>query len=364
MAIASIDAAQLVAWERETRAAGLVMRVIPSTQDIVGGAVKLGDISNVTEEDLLGRRPIMTDESEIAAMLRDKRVLITGAGGSIGAELARQVHRYAPGHLALLDRDESALHSVQLSIQGRALLDSDDLFLADIRDADRIPEIMRSVRPEVVFHAAALKHMPMLERAPEEAYKTNVLGTRNVPDDPSSILGYSKKVTERLTAGLPAPSAGRYLSVRFGNVLGSRGSVLTAFRSQIEQGGPVTVTDPEVTRYFMTIPEAVHLVLQAATIGADSETLILDMGRPVNISTVARRMIEQSGRDIKIVFTGLREGEKLHEVLAGRDEVGERSSHSLITHVRVKPLARDEIDAVAESGTCAGQLRRLSGSTV
>ena len=175
----------------------------------------------------------------------------------------------------------------------------------------------------VVFHAAALKHMPLLERAPDEAFKTNVLGTRNMlmvarehgvkvfvnistdkAADPENVLGYSKKATERLTAGVAAPQGGRYLSVRFGNVLGSRGSVLTAFRAQIANGGPVTVTDPQVTRFFMTIPEAVHLVLQAASLGDDSETLILDMGEPVRIADVAHHMIEKSGRDIKIVYTG------------------------------------------------------------
>ena len=366
VAIASVDAQQLLAWERDARAAQITMRVIPSTQDIIGGAVTLGDISNVTEEDLLGRRPIHTEESGIAAMLAGRRVLITGAGGSIGSELARQVHRYGPAYLGLLDRDESALHAVQLSIQGRALLDSDDLILADIRDGARIRTAMGHVMPDVVIHAAALKHMPMLERSPDEAFKTNVLGTRNVliaarecgvpifvnistdkAADPENVLGYSKKMTERLTAGIQAPIDGRYLSVRFGNVLGSRGSVLTAFRAQIATGGPVTVTDPEVTRYFMTIPEAVHLVLQAATIGSDAETLILDMGTPVRIADVAQHMIGKSGRDIAIVYTGLRKGEKLHEVLAGADEVGERTKHSLITQVCVKPLGPDEVDEAA-----------------
>lgn len=365
VAITAIEAARLLEWERVARAHGLKMRVIPSTQDIVGGAVTLGDISQVTEEDLLGRRPIETEEAGISAMLRDRRVLITGAGGSIGSELARQVHMYNPAFLGLLDRDESALHAVQLSLHGRAMLDSDDMILADIRDADRLREVMERVRPDVVFHAAALKHMPMLERAPGEAFKTNVLGTRNVllaaldqgvplfvnistdkAADPENVLGYSKKLTERLTAGVHPPVDGRYLSVRFGNVLGSRGSVLTAFRAQIAAGGPVTVTDPEVTRYFMTIPEAVHLVLQAATIGATSETLILDMGAPVKIDDVARHMIEYSGRDIRIVYTGLRPGEKMHEKLVGVDEEGDRPRHPLVTHVRVKPLASDEVDAL------------------
>ena len=363
VAITQVDAQQLLVWDREARAAGMKMRVLPSTKEIVAGAVKLGDISEVTEEDLLGRRPIHVEESGIESMLAGRRVLITGAGGSIGSELSRQVHRYSPAYLGLLDRDESALHAVQMSIHGRALLDSDDIILADIRDMDRICAVLDHVRPEVIFHAAALKHMPLLERAPDEAFKTNVLGTRNLllaardhgtrvfvnistdkAADPQNVLGYSKKATERLTAGMPAPEDGRYLSVRFGNVLGSRGSVLTAFRAQIAAGGPVTVTDPEVTRFFMTIPEAVHLVLQAASLGDDSETLILDMGDAVKIDDVARHMIEKSGRDIRIVYTGLRPGEKMHEDLIGPDEQDERPKHPLITHVRVKPLSADEVD--------------------
>jgi FlaA1/EpsC-like NDP-sugar epimerase len=363
VAISSVEASNLLQWERDARAAGMQIQVIPSTQDIVGGGIKLGDISDVTEEDLLGRRPINTDEGGIGHMIFGRRVLITGAGGSIGSELARQVHRYEPAYLGLLDRDESALHSVQMSIHGKAMLDSDDIILADIRDSDRLRAVMAHVRPDVVFHAAALKHMPLLERAPDEAYKTNILGTRNVVQaareadvklfinistdkaaDPENVLGWSKKVTERLTASIVPPDGGRYLSVRFGNVLGSRGSVLTAFRAQIAAGGPVTVTDPDVTRFFMTIPEACHLVLQAATIGENSETLILDMGDPVRISDVAQHMIEKSGRNISIVYTGLRPGEKLHEVLIGVDEQGESPKHPLVTHVRVKPLDHRDID--------------------
>lgn len=382
VAIASADSEQLLQWQREARSAGVAVRVIPSTQDLVGGAVKLGDISEVTEEDLLGRRPVEIDETGIGRMLTGRRVLITGAGGSIGSELARQVHRYEPAYLGLLDRDESALHAVQMSIHGRALLDSDDIILADIRDANRLRAVMEYVRPQVVVHAAALKHMPLLERAPDEAYKTNVLGTRNVlraardvgtkvfinistdkAADPENVLGYSKKMTERLTAGTTAPDGGRYLSVRFGNVLGSRGSVLTAFRAQIAAGGPVTVTDPDVTRFFMTIPEACHLVLQAATIGEDSETLILDMGEPVRIDAVARYMIEQSGRNIKVVYTGLRPGEKLHEKLIGETEEGSRPKHPLVTHVRVKPLAADEVveDAREDPDAALVEMRRTGG---
>ncbi len=376
VAIAKVTASQLRDLDKRCRAHGVQLRVIPSPVDIVRGAVRLSDVSEVTEEDLLGRNPVSTDETSIAAMLRGKRVLITGAGGSIGSELARQVNSYDPAYLGLLDRDESALHALHLSMFGKALLDTDDLLLADIRDPQRMHDVMRRVRPDVVFHAAALKHLPMLEAAPSEAFKTNVLGTRNVLEaafkadvpvfvnistdkaaDPVSVLGHSKRTTERLTAGIRPPYEGRYLSVRFGNVLGSRGSMLTAFRSQIARGGPVTVTHPDVTRYFMTIPEAVHLVLQAATLGRDSETLILDMGEPVRIEDVARHMIEKSGRNIDIEYTGLREGEKLHEVLSSEAETGQRPLHPLITHVEVPPL---DVVALEESWGSSCQASRAA----
>jgi FlaA1/EpsC-like NDP-sugar epimerase len=356
VAIAGVDSKRLLNLDRRCQAIDVSLRVIPTTSEIIGGAIKLGDISHVTEEDLLGRRPIRTDEPGILELLTGKRILITGAGGSIGSELARQVHRYQPAFVGILDRDESAIHAVQLSIDGRGLLDSEDLILADIRDSERMREVMETVQPDIVFHTAALKHLPLLERYPDEAHKTNVLGTQNVLDaclavgvsvfinistdkaaDPTCTLGYTKLMTERMTAGTELVNGERFMSVRFGNVLGSRGSVLTAFRHQIEHGGPVTVTDAEVTRYFMTIPEAVHLVLQAAVIGEHAETLILDMGEPVRIVDVARQMIEKSGRDIKIIYTGLRPGEKPSEVLFGRDEKATSKFHPLILHTRVDP---------------------------
>jgi dTDP-glucose 4,6-dehydratase len=354
VAIAGIGSKQLLEIDRRCKALGVTLRVIPTTSEIIGGAIKLGDISHVTEEDLLGRRPIQTDEAGILEMLEGKRILITGAGGSIGSELARQVHRYRPAFVGILDRDESAIHATQLSIDGQGLLESDNLILADIRDREWVEEVMKSTKPDIVFHAAALKHLPLLERFPEEGHKTNVFGTQNILDaartcnvnifinistdkaaDPSCVLGRTKLMTERMTASIQANNGERYMSVRFGNVLGSRGSVLTAFRHQIANGGPVTVTDPEVTRYFMTIPEAVHLVLQAAVIGNHAETLILDMGEPIKIDDVAKHMIEQSGRDIDIIYTGLRPGEKLAEALFSGKEMAETREHPLVFRVKM-----------------------------
>ena len=341
----------------QARAAGLKVLVLPPVEELLGGRVGVGQLRRLTEADLLGRHEIDTDVESIAGYLTGKRVLITGAGGSIGSELARQIYRFAPSDLVLLDRDESALHAVQLSIHGRALLDGEDLVVADIRDGERIREVFEHHRPEVVFHAAALKHLPLLEQHPTEGIKTNVYGTLTVLEaslaagvtrfvnistdkaaDPISVLGYTKRIAERLTAWAATQGDGAYLSVRFGNVLGSRGSMLTSFRKQIEDGGPVTVTDPEVTRYFMTVEEAVQLVIQAGAIGRDGEALVLDMGEPVRIADVAHRLIEDADKKIRIEYTGLRKGEKMHEVLLGSQEVDVRPLHALISHVPVAEL--------------------------
>jgi len=338
-------------------AAGLEVAVLPPVAELIGSHVAMRDLRLLTEEDLLGRHAIDTDVESIASYLRGKVVLVTGAGGSIGSELCRQIVRFDPAELVLVDHDESALHACQLSLDGRGQLDTPNLVVASIRDRDRVREVFQTWRPQVVFHAAALKHVPLLELHPEEALKTNVWGTQHCLDaaasvgverfvnistdkaaDPINVLGRSKRVAEQLTAAMSERATGRYLSVRFGNVLGSRGSVLVAFREQIEQGGPVTVTSPEATRYFMTVREAVQLVIQAAAIGDDGEVLVLDMGEPVRIAEVAERMVAAAPRHVKIVYTGLRPGEKVHEVLFGADEVGERRIHPLITHVTVARL--------------------------
>jgi FlaA1/EpsC-like NDP-sugar epimerase len=336
--------------------AGLEVKVLPSVGELLGGRVSLGDIRTPTFADLLGRREIDTDIASIAGYLTSRRVLVTGAGGSIGSEVCRQVYRLAPAELIMLDRDESALHAVQLSLEGRALLDDPNLVVADIRDAERMGEVFRRWRPQVVFHAAALKHLSLLEAHPCEAVKTNVWGTQNVLEaaaagverfvnistdkaaDPESVLGYTKRIAERLTAHTAGVGEGTYLSVRFGNVLGSRGSVLGTFRAQIEVGGPLTVTDPDVTRYFMTVEEAVQLVIQAGAIGGDGEVLVLDMGKPVRIADVAHKLVAQCERDVDIIYTGLRPGEKLHEVLRGEGEADHRPVHPLISHAEVPPL--------------------------
>ncbi len=359
----------------------LPVRVLPPTEELFNGEVGLSDIRPLTEADLLGRHVIDTDIEAIADYLNGRCVLVTGAGGSIGSELCRQIHRFGPSSLVMLDRDESALHATTMAIHGRALLDSRNLVIADIRDRERILSVFDEHRPDVVFHAAALKHLPLLEMYPDEGLKTNVWGTQNLLDaastsgvtrfvnvstdkaaDPSSVLGYTKRLAERLTAQTARQSTGTYLSVRFGNVLGSRGSMLGAFEAQVAKGGPITVTHPEVTRYFMTVREAVQLVIQAGAVGNDGEALVLDMGQPVKILDVARRLVAQADRPIQIVFTGLRPGEKLHEVLLGAGELDDRPAHPLISHVTVPPLDLEmltHLEGYAGDNVLTEELRRL-----
>ena len=345
------------------RQSKLEVKILPVVQSLDDREVDTADIRDLTDEDLLGRRRVKINLDEISQYLVNRRVLVTGAGGSIGSELCRQLVKFNPGELIMLDRDESALHEVQLSIYGRALLDTPQTVLADLRDKKAINEIFETRKPQVVFHAAALKHLPLLERYPHEAYQTNVLGTLtmltaaqragveifvNISTDkaanPISVLGFSKRIAERLTAAFAFSSGpGKYISVRFGNVLGSRGSVLMSFRDQITKGGPVTVTHRGVTRYFMTISEAVQLVVQAGAIGQTGEVLVLDMGKPVNIHDVAEQLVKNSGKPIKIEVVGLRVGEKVHEELFADGETDERPRHPLISHVLVKAIDQTSV---------------------
>ena len=340
----------------EVQDLGLPLLVLPPPEQLFGQATSR-DIHPVRDTDLLGRDTAAIDTAAVAEYITGKRVLVTGAGGSIGSELCRQLHRFNPEKVYMLDRDESGLHAVQLSIDGKGMLDDHGLVLADIRDPQRLDEVFTFVRPHVVFHAAALKHLTLLQAAPDEAWKTNVLGTHHVLDaalahgverlvnistdkaaNPTSVLGYSKRLTEGLTSYAATRSSGAFVSVRFGNVLGSRGSVLTAFAAQSAVGGPISVTHPEVTRYFMTVEEAVRLTIFAGAIGRSGEVLVLDMGEPVRIADVAKRFADQHTPPLRIVYTGLRPGEKLHEELLATDEADERPVHPLISHVPVTPM--------------------------
>lgn len=382
IAIPTGDGALVRELGEAAREAGLDVRVVPSLPELLGGDITVSDLRAPTEADLLGRHTIETDMHSVSEYLCGKRVVVTGAGGSIGSELCRQILAFDPAELVMIDRDESGLHAVQLSIEGRALLDSRNLLLVDIRDRTRLSAIFAEIEPDVVFHAAALKHLPLLETHPVEALKTNIWGTVSVLDaasmagverfvnistdkaaNPSSVLGYSKRIAEAITAYYGRTEPGTYLSVRFGNVLGSRGSVLTAFRAQLDAGQPLTVTHPDVTRYFMTVEEAVQLVVQAGAVGSDGQALVLDMGKPVRIADVARQLAASRTPEVPVEYTGLRPGEKLHEELFCPAEDPQESSHPLIRHVAVPELAPDlvrRLDPTLPTDAMRAVLRRLA----
>ena len=341
---------------RLAQSARLETLVLPPVQQLMGDG-STAEMRAYTDEDVLRRQLVSLDMAPVRELIAGTRVLVTGAGGSIGSELSRQIAGFGPAQLVLLDHDDSLLHAVHRSLAGSHSIHQE---LADIRDRVRLAEVFATHQPEIVFHAAALKHVPALEAAPAEGWKTNVLGSRNVlaaaeeagvrhfvnistdkAADPVNVLGRTKRMAEHLTAAVAQRTGHRFVSVRFGNVIGSRGSVMETFQFQIDAGGPVTVTHPDVTRFFMAVREAVRLTLQAATIGAPGEVLVLDMGAPVRILDVARQLIEQARRPIEVVFTGLRPGEKLHEVLTAPGESTARPHNPLIDHVRVPPLWPD-----------------------
>ncbi len=325
-------------------AAGVRLRTVPAMSELPpGGRLTLARVRDVRLEDLLGRVPVPQADDDLGAFLRGRRVLVTGAGGSIGAEIARQVARFAPASLTLLDHAENGLYYIQRELAATLPAFALQAVVGDICDDRGLEAVFARVRPEVVLHAAAHKHVPLLEDAPREAVLNNVVGTRLLVDaadrhgvlhfvlistdkavNPSSVMGASKRVCERLVQAASRRGRGHYCAVRFGNVLGSDGSVVPLFQRQLERGGPLTVTHAEASRYFMTIPEAVRLVLQAGAMGQGGEVFLLDMGEPVKVVDLARQLIRlaglREGEDVDIVFTGLRAGEKLHEELHSHAE--------------------------------------------
>jgi FlaA1/EpsC-like NDP-sugar epimerase len=336
-------------------AANVPVKILPGLRDRVAGEPTTRQIRDVQIEDLLGRTQVDTDFAAVAELVADKCVLVTGAGGSIGSEIVRQLAGFEPSHLVLVDHDETLLHDALASISGRG-----ESVLADIRDAQTMSDLFGRCHPDIVFHAAALKHVPILERHPLEAVRTNVLGTLNVIEAavetgverfvfissdkavrPVSVLGMTKWLGEQIVIR-HAGNLRSYCSVRFGNVLGSRGSVVPTFRRQIAAGGPVTVTSPEMTRFFMSVEEAVALVLQAAVFAEGADMFMLEMGEPVSIYALARRMIRLSvgadaAAEIPIVFTGMREGEKSAEELHLGSEIPVPTEHPSIR--RLMPTA-------------------------
>jgi FlaA1/EpsC-like NDP-sugar epimerase len=330
--------------------AEVLLKVLPSVRDIVGGRVSVRDVRDLRIDDFLGRQPVETDLTSVRSLLRGKRVLITGAGGSIGSEICHQVASFDPAELLLLDHDETHLYDVSRTLRAGP---DPQLLLADIRNRERIQSIFAKHRPEVVFHAAAHKHVPFLESHPEEAVLTNVIGTANVADAalaigaerfvlistdkairPTSVMGASKWLAEQILWSLHGRNGCLFSAVRFGNVLGSRGSVIPTFFKQIARGEPVTITDPDMARYFMSVREAVQLVLQASALSTGGEVFTLQMGEPVTIIDLARRVIRMSGRvpgkDVEISIIGPRPGEKLIEEVVDVAEEAVASEHSAI----------------------------------
>jgi FlaA1/EpsC-like NDP-sugar epimerase len=342
---------------REVRAlcatAQVATKTIPGLYELLNGSVSVKQIRAVKIEDLLRREPVYTDLAAVEGFIRGAVVLVTGAGGSIGSELCRQIVARRPRQLLLLGHGENSIFNILNEL--RRLAPAVELvpLIADVRDGERIARLLRKHRPEVVFHAAAHKHVPLMESNPEEAFTTNALGTENVlraaeqagvtrfvlissdkAVNPANVMGASKRLAELLVQQAAQRSGQRYVAVRFGNVLGSRGSVVPLFEQQIAAGGPVTVTHPDMVRYFMTIPEAVQLVLQAAALGQGGEVFVLNMGEQIRILDLARDLISLSGltpgKDIEIVFSGVRPGEKLYEELFGANEAHVPTAHDKI----------------------------------
>ena len=335
------------------------LRIISPMAALLGKDFKEEDVRAPTTEELLGKTSIKINYEIAKKFIENKKVLITGAGGSIGSELSKQINFFKPKYLFLLDRDETALFRTKLLLENELPQTEIILILADIRDYSTITKIISDHRPEILFHTAALKHLDLLQRFPDEALKTNIQATSHLVSeaknfevdvfvnvstdkaaDPVSILGFSKLASERLVSGVSAKlldNSSRFLSVRFGNVFGSRGSVIEKFTYQIKHNLPVTISDKYASRYFMTIQEAVHLLIRAAAFGNNGETLVLDMGEQIMIETLAKKLIANSGKKISIEYTGLKQGEKLSESLVGTSETPTKTADSLILSLRVDP---------------------------
>lgn len=345
------------------------LKILPGVYEIIDGRVNVSKIRDVELEDLLHRDPVRLNLEEIARYLNDKVVLVTGAGGSIGSELCRQICRFRPRQLILLENSENNLYEIDLELGDQHPGINLVPCLADIKDAAKINLVFDTYRPQVVFHAAAHKHVPMMEHNPDEAVKNNVIGTRIVAEaadrfgaetfilistdkavNPTSVMGATKRIAEMVIQHVGKNSQTRFAAVRFGNVLGSRGSVVPLFKKQIARGGPVTVTHPEMKRYFMTIPEAVQLVIQAGALARGGEIFVLDMGEPVKIVDLARDLIRLSGlrpdEDIEIRFKGVRPGEKLFEELLTTEEGTDATAHERIFIARANSIDFDKVENI------------------
>lgn len=344
---------------------------VPPASRWINGELSFNQIKSIRIEDLLEREPIKLDTDQIGAALKNKVILITGAAGSIGSELARQCAKFNPKKLYLLDQSESPLHELDLEFLDKLVKPPYEVVMGDVRNHDRMKNVFATFKPEIVFHAAAYKHVPMMENNPSESILTNVLGTKTLADlshehnverfvfvstdkavNPTNVMGASKRIAEIYIQSLGKQSKTKFITTRFGNVLGSNGSVIPRFKKQIEQGGPITITHPDITRYFMTIPEATQLVLEAAAMGKGGEIFVFDMGDSIKIVDLARKMIMlvgmKEGKDISIVYTGLRPGEKLYEELLANNENTLPTHHSQILIGKVREYEYAEVKVIIE----------------
>lgn len=333
---------KIVASANKTKAK---VQMIPKIEDLMTGRVSVSNLKNVEVEDLLGREPVKLDINAISEYVTDSTVMVTGAGGSIGSEICRQIMKFTPNKIVLLGHGEFSIYTIDMELKqqyGEKCIEIVPV-IADVQDKERIFEVVNTHNPTIIYHAAAHKHVPLMEYNPHEAVKNNIIGTKNVAEaadtfgvqtfvmvstdkavNPTNVMGATKRVAEMVVQHMAQQSKTKFVAVRFGNVLGSRGSVIPLFKKQIEKGGPVTVTDPEMTRYFMTIPEASRLVIQAGTLAKGGEIFVLDMGEPVKIVDLARNLIKLSGyteEEIPIQFSGIRPGEKMYEELLGEEEI-------------------------------------------
>ncbi|WP_304653917.1 nucleoside-diphosphate sugar epimerase/dehydratase [Domibacillus sp. PGB-M46] len=370
IAIPSLSKKELNIIYQECAKTKVKTQILPMLEDLVTGKVSVNQFRDVQVEDLLGRDPVEMDIDSVADFLTDKVVLVTGAGGSIGSELCRQISAYNPKQLILLGRGENSIYSIEMDLKERFKTSAIDIVteIADLQDREKIVAVIQTYRPDVVYHAAAHKHVPLMERNPEEAVKNNIIGTLNVAQaaseynvdtfvmistdkavNPTSVMGATKRLAEMIIQGMDQQSSTRFVAVRFGNVLGSRGSVIPLFKKQIEKGGPVTVTHPDMIRYFMTIPEASRLVIQAGALAKGGEIFVLDMGEPVKIVDLAKNLITLSGysvEDIGLAFTGVRPGEKLFEELLQKDEVSEQQVYPKIYIGKTAKMYLSEIEHI------------------
>ncbi|WP_409290501.1 polysaccharide biosynthesis protein [Peribacillus sp. SCS-37] len=368
IAIPSLKRKELNAIFKECAKTNAQTKILPRLEDLVTGKVSVNQFRDVQVEDLLGRDPVHLDIDSISGYVTGKTILVSGAGGSIGSEICRQISKFKPGRLILLGHGENSIYSIEMELINKYKDSGIEFFteIADLQDAQKMMIVMERYLPDVVYHAAAHKHVPLMERNPEEAVKNNLIGTRNIAEaaglsgvgtfvmissdkavNPTSVMGATKRLAEMVIQNLDQSSTTRFVAVRFGNVLGSRGSVIPLFKKQIEEGGPVTITHPDMNRFFMTIPEASKLVIQAGALARGGEIFVLDMGEPVKIVDLAKNLIKLSGNTIEeigVEFTGMRPGEKLFEELLNSNEINENRVHPKIYVGQSSELLIPEIE--------------------